>query len=297
MPILDPRTDFASEEEKRLYEQGLSLGNAEFEVDIAGFGGEFGQNQVSVDKVRTILHDQDKIDNLPPDVDEPLLQGTYVQQELREDYQEGRTQTFDAVVEDDSLSFELGGKDAGAEYAKAFGSEEPSIFTFGMGGNTKEVQSHEFRHMAVDAFKNLPKADAAGTSPKAKALRYIQKSMPSDMAEEQWNREFDVYRGRHNGFIVNELSWELDKKKYKGKTYLEGLPEAWKVVEAKMKKRVGKFSKLEAASQVYEGVNPPQGTTWKEHFLKQGEVRHVATVAKFQKMFEAHYNVTNAFNP
>ena len=46
------------------------------------------------------------------------------------------------------------------------------------------------------------------------------------------------------------------------------LQDAMDVVLKRNKKNATKFAALEEAAQVYEGIEPPKGGTWKEHYLK-----------------------------
>lgn len=288
MAILDPDLQVwpgMTVEERAAYDQSVALGDSEFETNVVETLGPLGREYVDADKANTILYKEE-----PKELAGTQL-GMHVQKELRDDYQEGRRETFDYVVDKPALkkAFGRAGLDPAEELEPVFNTDDASIFTFGAAGASPATQSHEFRHLAIDAFKNIPLSSIKGDSKKAKALRYIQKNMPSDATDERWNRQFDMYRGVRPEFLYDEVSHEMQKSKYKGSIY-EVLNPALDAVVKRFKSRGEKFAKLEAAAQVYEGVPAPKGTTWAEHYFKQFLVRHKKLVAAFKKDFNKQYD-------
>jgi len=299
MPILDPRLDFESPEEEEAYNTALSLGEAEWEHEVAGMTSAFEEPFIDAENVNTILYEPGK----EPVKQTGQLLGMHLPIGLQDEYQNvgENGAAYQALMKKGYVrrAFAGTGKNRKDVISDTLKNPEPSIFAFGMDGNTPAVQAHEYRHMAIDAFLNMTVDRVDPKSKRGKALRYIKDKIPKNqLLEEQWVKDFDTYMGREAGNIWGDMTYELTDPKYpKLDTMTLGSPQhkntvrdAWTEVEKRMRQRGLEFSKLEAAAQVYEGIPPPsENTTWQEYYMSQFEKRHAKFVANFKTKFNGIY--------
>ena len=283
-----------TEEELRL--QSEQFGNFEYEADQVARGGPTVEAGLDANRVRSIMfNDQGRDSDLNFN-----LKGYTIPSELREIARQEAAAGNTPVLADDRetvLDASLRKKkevfdEAGysleerTELVKeAIESEEPTIFTIGSDGSGGDVAAHEFRHAAWDILQNTSPDDIDDPVRK-KALSYIKNNIPTGYNrklgmsnEEDWNRKFDVFRGRDGvmlatdarNSIVDEYNNRINQNK--GWSAEEMTEFGYKAIDkrlAEVHKDAEKFAKMEAATKVLKwgNKNKPDGRSWQEYYMK-----------------------------